>query len=177
MKNLKNKKGFTLVELLAVIVVLAIVMGMAVVGITSVLDNTRKSAFAADAKSYLEGAHQLVRTDEANALLGGSTTYAPSCSGTGSTTRYIPIDDIPLDSGGRSPYGNDYAKCNVSAATAAITSAPKKSAAGDCSYIKVTSTISGTKCSYSYSVLLYDGVYHIPETSELQVNAGKVAKK
>ena len=34
---MKNKKGFTLVELLAVIVVLAIVMGIAAVAITNVL--------------------------------------------------------------------------------------------------------------------------------------------
>lgn len=47
----KNKKGFTLVELLAVIVILAIVMGLAAVAITSVLNNTRRSAFDTDAKS------------------------------------------------------------------------------------------------------------------------------
>lgn len=45
-KNIrKDKKGFTLVELLAVIVVLAIVMGLAAVAITSVLNNTRKICF------------------------------------------------------------------------------------------------------------------------------------
>ena len=47
-----NKKGFTLVELLAVIVVLAIVMGLAVVAISGVLDNARKATFVADAKQF-----------------------------------------------------------------------------------------------------------------------------
>ena len=45
MKKIGNNKGFTLVELLAVIVVLAIVMGIAAVAITNVLDSTRKNAF------------------------------------------------------------------------------------------------------------------------------------
>ena len=167
-KVLKNRKGFTLVELLAVIVVLAIVMGMAVVGITSVLENTRKSAFAADAKSYLEGAHQLVRADEANKLLGGTTTYAPSCS-TGTTqTTFIKIDDIPLDSGGKSPYGNEYVKCNNTTPTTATTT---------CSFIRVTATITGTSCAYSYEIFLTDSVYNIPFTAEDQVNASKVVKK
>ena len=166
-KVLRDRKGFTLVELLAVIVVLAIVMGMAVVGITSVLENTRKSAFAADAKSYLEGAHQLVRADEANKMLGGTTTYAPSCS-TGSTdTKYIKIDDIPLDSGGKSPYGNEYTKCGSTAPTTTTTS---------CSFIEVKSNISGTKCTYSYKIFLTDGIYKIPFNDEESVNASLVVK-
>ena len=50
---MKNKKGFTLVELLAVIVVLAIVMGIAAVAITNVLDTTRKNAYVASAKQFI----------------------------------------------------------------------------------------------------------------------------
>jgi len=54
MKNIKNKNGFTLVELLAVIVVLAIVMGIAAVAMTNILDNMRKNTFVADAEQFIE---------------------------------------------------------------------------------------------------------------------------
>ena len=168
MKKMKNNKGFTLVELLAVIVVLAIVMGLAVVGITSVLESTRKSAFAADAKSYIDGAHQLVRADEANKLLGSSTSYAPSCS-TGTTqTSYIPINAIKLDQGGKSPYGNTYTLCTGENADKASTSVPS------CSYVKVSTVVSGTSCNYTYSVYLTDGVYNIVETAEDSVSSDSV---
>ncbi len=165
MKYLKNKKGFTLVELLAVIVVLAIVMGLAVVGITSVLDSTRKSAFAADAKSYLEGAHQLVRADEANVLLGGTSTHTPTCNGsTTSGTKTFSIEEIKLDQGGKSPYtSQDYL---------------------DESMISVTATYDSTTgvCNYTYGIYLTDGVWHIGSksgtnityVSEADVNANAV---
>ena len=65
----KNNKGFTLVELLAVIVVLAIVMGLAAVAITGVLENTRKAAMVSDAKSFLNGAHSLVNSSDLSTMV------------------------------------------------------------------------------------------------------------
>ena len=148
-----DKKGFTLVELLAVIVVLAIVMGLAVVGISSVLENTRKSAFAADAKTFLAGAHSLVQADEAATLLGGTAKYAPSCAGkAGSTdTKTINLADIPLDGGKiatdqKSPYGNKYQAA---------------------SKITVTSNVESTtgKCTLTYKIYLTDGSWAIGTAS------------
>ena len=52
---LKTKKGFTLVELLAVIVILAIILAIAVPGISNMMDNSKKSAFEADAKMIITG--------------------------------------------------------------------------------------------------------------------------
>jgi prepilin-type N-terminal cleavage/methylation domain-containing protein len=49
------KKGFTLVELLAVIVILAVILAIAVPGISSVINNTSKSALESDAKMVLKG--------------------------------------------------------------------------------------------------------------------------
>ena len=140
MKNLKNKKGFTLVELLAVIVVLAIVMGLAVVGITSVLDSTRKSAFAADAKSYIEGARALVRSDEAVVMMGGTSDFTPACNSASPTSKDITINKIKLDSGGKSPYGATY-----------LTS----------SLVRVTATYNVGTCEYTYAVYLSDGTFQI----------------
>lgn len=49
-----NKRGFTLVELLAVIVVLAIILAIAVPGISSIIKNATKSAMESDAKLLLK---------------------------------------------------------------------------------------------------------------------------
>jgi len=148
--KINNKKGFTLVELLAVIVVLAIVMGLAVVGITSVLENTRKSAFASDAKSFIQGARSLVSSDQANALLGVDSKYSPSCVSGG--TKYIPIELIPLEQGGKSPYGVQYDKGTASEPSDSV---PSKS------YVKVVSTVTGGDCKIEYSIYLSDTVKHI----------------
>jgi prepilin-type N-terminal cleavage/methylation domain-containing protein len=50
-----NKNGFTLVELLAVIVILAVILAIAVPGISGLIDNSKRSAFEADAKMILTG--------------------------------------------------------------------------------------------------------------------------
>ena len=52
---MKNKKGFTLVELLAVIVILALIMGIAVVSIGGVLKSSRESTFKETALSIING--------------------------------------------------------------------------------------------------------------------------
>ena len=173
MKNLKNKKGFTLVELLAVIVVLAIVMSLAVVSITGVVDDTRKKAFVDDAKSFLDGAHQLVTNSLSD--IGGDVTagYAPQCKGisgggTGvSDTRYIPISTINLDRGGiNSPYNNKYDKGELKAPVKPSTenAVPAKIQ----SYVKVTAYITDAttvSCEYHYYIYLTDGVYSIGTSS------------
>ncbi len=51
-----NKKGFTLVELLAVIVVLAIILAIAVPGISGIIKKTTKSAMGSNAKLILKAA-------------------------------------------------------------------------------------------------------------------------
>ncbi|MDD2470217.1 MAG: prepilin-type N-terminal cleavage/methylation domain-containing protein, partial [Bacilli bacterium] len=49
-----KKKEFTLVELLAVIVILAIILAIAVPGITRLIESTTKSAFTSDAKKIIK---------------------------------------------------------------------------------------------------------------------------
>lgn len=153
----KNKKGFTLVELLAVIVILAIVMGLAAVAITSVLNNTRRSAFVTDAKSFIEGARDLVNSDALNDLLGTSGgNYAPSCTVSNQKTKYIPISAIRLESGGEtSPYGFSYLK---GTGTVAVTEKPTDGS----SFVEVTASIAtNNECTYAYKIFLSDGTYAI----------------
>lgn len=52
---LKNKKGFTLVELLAVIVILAIILAIAVPGIAGIINSAKRGAFESDAKMIVTG--------------------------------------------------------------------------------------------------------------------------
>lgn len=55
-KKFKNEKGLTLVELLAVIVILAIVGTIAFVMIGNVIDNSKKDAHIANAQQLIEAA-------------------------------------------------------------------------------------------------------------------------
>jgi len=55
-----NKKGFTLIELLAVIVVLGIVMVIGVTTVLPLLNDTKKEAFATEAKGAITIASDLV---------------------------------------------------------------------------------------------------------------------
>jgi type IV pilus assembly protein PilA len=50
-----NKKGFTLVELLAVIVILAVILAIAVPSISSMMNNAKKAAFEDNVKLIIRG--------------------------------------------------------------------------------------------------------------------------
>ena len=148
MKKLKNNKGFTLVELLAVIVVLAIVMSLAVVAITGVLDNARRATFVSEAKSFLEGARNVVNSDDLISVIDRNNVHhLLACDNPAYATTKITLDEIPLQQGGiKSPYGNKYDKLN--------------------SYIIVNAKKNGTTCQYEYRIFLYDGIYAIGEVNK-----------
>lgn len=63
MKKLNNK-GFTLVELLAVIVVLAIIMIIAIPSVLKSMNNAKKGAFKIEAQKVLNTAQQIYESDE-----------------------------------------------------------------------------------------------------------------
>ena len=63
------KRGFTLVELLAVIIALGIVVGIAVPGITKIMEKSRIKAFEASVKGYIKAA------DMDNSDRGGLKNY------------------------------------------------------------------------------------------------------
>lgn len=70
--NLKNKKGFTLVELLAVIVVLAIIILIAMPSVMSAMDKARRNALITEANEITKIA---------------ATAFADDSMGTGLTSK------------------------------------------------------------------------------------------
>ncbi len=68
MKKIKNN-GFTLVELLAVIVVLAIIMVIAIPNVMSSMDNARRGTFKVYAQRVMSKAEEQYQTD----LMMGNT--------------------------------------------------------------------------------------------------------
>ncbi len=75
---MKNKKGFTLVELLAVIAILALLTGIAVPNIISTINNQNRSTFLVEATNMTATAEYLVasnKTDRDNIRAGGTKIY------------------------------------------------------------------------------------------------------
>lgn len=73
-KHLKNQKGLTLIELLAVIVILGIIAAIAVPAIGNVINNSRDNAALADAQQIIEGAKLYVASE---GISGGTATITP----------------------------------------------------------------------------------------------------
>lgn len=78
-----NKKGFTLVELLAVIVILGVLLLIAVPSVNNIITNSRKKAFLSQVKLAVENV-QTTASIEKESISG---------------TCYIKISDIDLDRG------------------------------------------------------------------------------
>lgn len=66
MKKMRKNKGFTLVELLAVIIVLTIVMVIAVISVVPLINKARVGAFASSANNVIATVETLVIADEIN---------------------------------------------------------------------------------------------------------------
>lgn len=82
-----NNRGFTLVELLAVILIMGILMLIAVPSISRVVENSRKDIFVDIVKSYTNSVRQLWASDVITC--GNNNTYA---SGMDDGDYYILID-------------------------------------------------------------------------------------
>ncbi|WP_035350009.1 prepilin-type N-terminal cleavage/methylation domain-containing protein [Fictibacillus gelatini] len=70
-KHLQNEKGLTLIELLVVVVILGIIAAIAIVAIGNILDNSKKDAHIANAKTMVDAARMFVAqngTDGVNEL-------------------------------------------------------------------------------------------------------------
>lgn len=61
---MKDAKGFTLVELLAVIVILAVIMLMAVTAVTPIMEKSRKSALGDEGLQLVEAAKMAFQAEQ-----------------------------------------------------------------------------------------------------------------
>ena len=87
MKKL-NKKGFTLVELLAVIVVLAFVMVLAAPSVLSSMNSARQSSFMLYAEKMLNAAQSRYQSDQLIRIMDDTYCYNISELSDSKTTQY-----------------------------------------------------------------------------------------
>jgi len=94
MKKIKNTKAFTLIELLAVIIILGILMIIAIPSVTSYINNSRKSAYIDTAKQVIASTRNFVNEGKVG-MYDTSATY------------YIPTKCIKIENGteAKTPYG------------------------------------------------------------------------
>jgi len=90
---MKNKKGFTLMELLAVITILAILMVIAIPAVTRIVNNARRDTYVNVAKTYMRSSRSLVNNNYFKVIHDLDTTY------------YIHISNIEMEKDqGKSPF-------------------------------------------------------------------------
>lgn len=99
-KRTKRKAvAFTLIELLAVIIILGVIMLIAIPSITKQITNSRKQAYIKTVKSTINGAKVMVNSGDVE-VYDTEATY------------YIPVSCIPTENSLTSPYG-DFTKAYV----------------------------------------------------------------
>lgn len=129
---LKNKKGFTLVELLAVIVILAIILAIAVPTISTLISNQKKASFVAGVKMLIKGVDYDVLTRSATTVsqLNGGSAYTAATYG-GSTADYTTFTVNSLNPVNVTVVGGgQFANCTLTSVT--FTTAATSGITGTC---------------------------------------------
>lgn len=89
---MKNNKGFTLVETIAVIIILGVVLSIAVPSITNVVKSTNKNRMISDAETFISEVKEYVESDTI-----------------GNTSSKLTLNDIKGKTKlSESPYGRTY---------------------------------------------------------------------
>ena len=98
-KDKKKKRAFTLIELLAVIIILGVVMIIAIPSVTKAISSSRDNSYIATVKQAIGSAKTLVNSGEFN-LYDTETSY------------YIPISCVETENTLKTPYG-DFSKAYI----------------------------------------------------------------
>ncbi len=92
-KNIKNEKGFTLIELIIVIAILAIIAAVAIPNIVGAVESSRKSADIANAKVILNAAGTVqAKYEDLSTIAAGDydVTFAtPTYDANGVPTNFV----------------------------------------------------------------------------------------
>ncbi len=125
---MKNRKGFTLVELLAVIVLLGVLVSIAVPNIVSTINNSKRNNFLGDAKRMVAKAEYLLSIDR--------DTRKKVQNGTPQVYSFYSNVEKSLNEKNEFPNDPDGGKYD------------------DKSYVKITYNKSGTSGTFEYCVCL-----------------------
>ena len=93
---MKNNKGFTLVETIAVIIILGVILSIAVPSITNVVKSTNKNRMISDADTFISEVKEYVESD--------------TIGNTPSDNKYTLEDIKGKTKLSKSPYGEEYKK-------------------------------------------------------------------
>ena len=100
-KFMKSKKGFTLVELMIVVVIMAILVAVAVPIYNAVTENARKKTCASNRRNIISQITNNVMSDPSLSKLGkgGTATFSVVTDETGDTYEDVTADDTIFSGG------------------------------------------------------------------------------
>jgi type IV pilus assembly protein PilA len=103
-KVLKEQRGLTLIELLAVVVILGIIAAIAVPAIGNIIENQKTKAHKANAIMILDAAKLYWLDNPAQASGNNEVTVQQLATPNASGKKYL--DAIPINPATNAPYGN-----------------------------------------------------------------------
>ena len=101
---MKNKKGFTLVEVIAVLIIIGIIMVIAIPAVSKYILNSSRASYASDVQAYVETIRSEYEMGDYGDFLNEDEIM------------FVPIEQIVLEKGdnGKSPFAEyDYSRSYV----------------------------------------------------------------
>ena len=141
---LRNEKGLTLIELLAVVVILGIIAAIAIPAIGSVIENTKKDAHRANAQQILNAANLAIAAGD----LGDVTTASlnATAGATGTTGTAGVLDDYLESLVDPDSEGDQYNTATITVAGGKVTGI---NLVGDKYTLSISGTVTGSEIEES----------------------------